>query len=391
MARPKLCILSLSPIHRDGRVLRQIEWAARQYEVTVIGWGHLDHPRPHVQMRTVKRWIFPPISRGIQAALMFGGRLHSPFWERWYWRKPDHQQALQLLNEAPWTLLHLNEAIALPIGIKSASQRPKAKVLFDAHEYSPDQNEDELVGRLLAKPLYTYLLRTYATRATAMITVGQGIAERYKREFNLDADVVMNAPKYIAHSFHATDPAHIRLIHHGSAMRNRQLEKMLAVLALTDSRYTLDFMLVDDGSGYLNELKARAQRLVPGRVSFKPPVAPNLITETINEYDMGLYLLSPRNFNQANALPNKFFDFMVAGLGVAIGPSIEMVRLCQQYRFGVVADSFEPEAMARRLNALSSQDIDLMKQRALDTAKLINADTEMERLMQLYKKLISKD
>lgn len=39
VSRPELCILSLSPIHQDGRVLCEIEYAARAYDVTVVGWG----------------------------------------------------------------------------------------------------------------------------------------------------------------------------------------------------------------------------------------------------------------------------------------------------------------------------------------------------------------
>ena len=48
VSRPELCILSLSPIHQDGRVLCEIKYAARAYDVTAVGWGRLDKERPHV-------------------------------------------------------------------------------------------------------------------------------------------------------------------------------------------------------------------------------------------------------------------------------------------------------------------------------------------------------
>jgi O-antigen/teichoic acid export membrane protein len=39
MPRTRLCILSLASVHQDGRVLRQIEYTARQYDVTVVEGG----------------------------------------------------------------------------------------------------------------------------------------------------------------------------------------------------------------------------------------------------------------------------------------------------------------------------------------------------------------
>ena len=49
-----------------------------------------------------------------------------------------------------------------------------------------------------------------------------------------------------------------------------------------------------------------------------------------NDYDVGLYLLPPTNFNQRYALPNKFFEFIQGRLAIAIGPSPEMAKLVER-------------------------------------------------------------
>jgi len=252
MPRPKLCILSLSTIHQDGRVLRQIEYAARDYEVVVVGWGRLDRERPHVTMRPVQRVVLPPAQRAIQVARMLGGRITSRAFEQWYWAKPDHHEALQAVADARPDLIHVNEAIALPLAIEAA-KRTGAKVLFDAHEYAPEQRADSLTWRLLAQPLYTYIIAHYAPRADAMITVEDHIARKYEAVFSLSqVEVVRNAPPYRAYPFRAADPNHVRLIHHGGAMKERRLERMILMLARTDPRFTLDFMLMPGTPGYLD-------------------------------------------------------------------------------------------------------------------------------------------
>jgi glycosyltransferase involved in cell wall biosynthesis len=385
---PRLTILSLSIIHQDARVLRQIEYAAREFEVTVVGWGHLDRDRPHVTMHPVPRVRLPATKRALQAARMVGGRFSPRAFEQWYWAKPDHHQALQAVIASQPHLIHANEAISLPIAL-SAAQQTGARVLFDAHEYSPDHRANDPLWRLLAQPLYTYLIRRYAPQADAMITVEEHIAQRYAQTFGLQVEVILNAPPYQPLPFRPTHPTRIRMIHHGGAIRERRLETMIEVVALSDTRFTLDFMLLPDDGGYLQRLKALAARQAPGRIQFRDPVPPAEIVRTIHAYDIGLFLLPPVNFSYAMALPNKFFEFIMAGLAVAIGPSPAMAALVRQHGLGVVAPSFEPEDLARTLHDLTPDDINVMKRRALEAAQVLNAEHEMRKLLAIYTRLLT--
>ncbi len=389
MPRPRLTILSLSLIHQDGRVLREIDAASQDYEVTVVGWGHLDHPRPHVTMRPVQRVILPTPKRALQVARMLGGRVTTRAFEAWYWAKPDHHQALQAVVDSRPHIIHANEIISLPIAIEAA-RRTGAKVLFDAHEYSPAHRANDWRWRLLAQPLYTYLIATYAPQAHLMTTVEAHIARRYEETFGLHVEVILNAPFYQALPFHLVDPEHIRLIHHGGAIRERRLEGMIEMMAHTESRFSLDFMLLPDPGGrYLRELKKIAQARAPGRIHFREPVAPHEIPQTINAYDIGLFLIPPVNFSYAMALPNKFFEFIMAGLAVAIGPSPAMATLVQQYGNGIVAADFHPTTLAHQLNALEPETIHTMKQRSLEAAKTLNAEREMQKLLTYYAQLLA--
>jgi len=385
----RLTILSLSTIHQDARVLREIEFAARAgYEVSVVGWGRLDQARPHVTMRPVQKVLLPRGARMMQAARMLAGRLTPTMLERWYWAKPDHHQALHEVVASQPDLIHANEAIALPIAIEAA-RGAGARVLFDAHEYSPDHRANTWWWRMLAQPLYTYLIAEYAPQADAMITVEEHIARRYEAAFGLRVQVVRNAPAYQAHPFHATPSRQIRMIHHGAAIREREMELMIEVVARCDERFSLDFMLMPDTGSYLASLKMLAQQRAPGRIHFRDPVSPAQIATTINQYDVGLFLIPPVNFSYQMALPNKFFEFIMAGLAVAIGPSPAMASIVEQYGLGVVADDFAPETLARQLNALSADDIDAMKRRSLQAAQELNAENEMRKLHDIYARLLS--
>jgi len=387
--RPKLTILSLSPIHQDGRVLRQIDFAALAgYEVTVVGWGHLDKDRPHVTMRPVQKITLPRGARIMQAARMMAGRITPSMFERWYWAKPDHHQALQAVVASQPDLIHANEAIGLPLAIEAA-RRTGAKVLFDAHEYATELHSDFFSWRILARPLYDYIIRTYAPLSDAMITVSEPIAHQYEKNFHIPkVEVIRNVPAYRAYSFRPTQPGHIKLIHHGAAVSERKIELMIRALAYTESRFSMDFMLVPVTPGYVEMLQKEAKRLAPNRIQFLPPVTPDNISSIIHTYDVGVFLLEPSTFNHAMALPNKLFEYIMAGLAVVISPTPAMKDLVERYQLGVVAADYSPEALAQAINSLTPQAIDLMKKRSLDAAKELNADREMTQLLAIYRRIL---
>ncbi len=386
---PHIAIISFSAIQRDARVLRQVEALSQHFLITVIGYGQLDRFKSdRIQMRPVPQ---PQgVMRHLRALiLLLLGRLF-PGWayETWYWDKANHRLAYEWLLQSKAQAIHANEWNALPLAAKAAHQTG-ACLVADLHEYSPLEGEDRWYWRVLYQPAINYILRRYMPYASASITVNETIAAKYASEYGFRPMVVMNVPR-CTHlpNFKPTDPAHIRLIHHGMAVRDRQLELMIQTIASADSRYTLHFMLLGD-EVYIARLQALAQRLAPERVFFHPPVSPAEIVPRLAEFDLGFYPLPfSHNFNNSVALPNKFFDFITAGLAVCLGPSPEMARLTQQFGFGVVAPTLEPQAIANRLNHLTAPEIDGMKLKAIEARKILNADTELGKLTNVYAQLL---
>jgi hypothetical protein len=89
------------------------------------------------------------------------------------------------------------------------------------------------------------------------------------------------------------------------------------------------------------------------------------------------------------ALPNKFFDYLMAGLAPVIGPSPEMADVCRQWDCGVVAPDFSVEGVASVLRDLDAAAIDRLKLQALEAAKVENAEREMATLAALYRRLVA--
>jgi hypothetical protein len=266
---------------------------------------------------------------------------------------------LSLLDGQKFDLILANDLEALPLALRIAGKVP---VLLDAHEYAPLEHEDVFWWRLIVQPYMEYLCRKYLNQTNGMLTVCEGLADEYARVYGVKPKLLMSAPVFQSISPSLVDERRVHLIHHGGAMPGRNLELMIEMMGYLDERFTLDFMLMPSNAKYLAKLKQQAVN--HPRIRFLEAVPMLEISKTINNYDLGVYILKPNSFNNAHALPNKFFEFVQARLGIAIGPSPEMARLVESYKLGVVANDFTPRALAQRLNALTTADIVKFKEAA---------------------------
>lgn len=369
--RKSILILCFSYLDRDPRVNRQIRLLAQQHRVTAAGFSdpavegvtfiRLPHARPGVlgKVRSV-------------ACLLAG--LHAGY----YWGLPRVRNALPLLEGRTFDLIIANDWDTWELALRI---RGRAKVIMDAHEYSPREFDDLLWWRILySRFRYALCSRVY-TAADAQLTVCQGIAEEYARQFSVRPSVVMNVAGYQSLAPSPLDGDRVRMIHHGIASKSRQIENMILMMDHLPPRFTLDLMLVPSSESYLLKLKT----LASGRksVRFIDPVPMRLIPETINKYDLGLYLLSGNCFNNLHSLPNKFFEFIQARLAIAIGPSPEMARIVKEHSLGIVADSFEPRALATAIGAINVEQLGRHKQNAHKAASLLCWEHESQSLLQI--------
>jgi hypothetical protein len=162
---------------------------------------------------------------------------------------------------------------------------------------------------------------------------------------------------------------------------------MIQMMKWTDDRFILHMMLTEGDVGYELELMAEANNLPYGKVFFEKPVKPNEIIGFISHYDIGLFILPKIVFNYEHALPNKFFDFIGAGLAVAIGPSPNMAKIVNEFNNGWIASDFEPQTMAHLLNNLTREEIYRKKQASLELRKTLNAESEMSKMVDLVRKI----
>ncbi len=363
MTLPRLLILSFSDISADARVLKQVRYFADRYDVTTYGYGPSPDPRvQHVQLDAalgIRRW---------RRRDLILRRFH-----RMYWGQAAIHQAkadLERLDRFDVVLANDIDAVGLALALE-----PVHGVHADIHEYAPRQNEELIVWRVFEAPYMRWLCRRFLSRAASMTTVGQGIVDEYRRVYGVHAEVVTNAAPY-AELEAGPVGTPIRLVHSGASLRNRRLEVLVDAATATTSAVTLDLYLMGNDPEYIEELRARAAG--SGRIRFMEPVPYQALIARLNEYDVGIHVVAPTNFNNRWALPNKFFDYVQARLGVIIGPSAEMRRLLDEHGFGAVAEDFGAGALTRVLDSLTAERIGDWKHHADTAAHALSSEQQVE-------------
>lgn len=374
-----LCI-SLTPIHRDARVLRQIGMLAKLGEVTTVGFGEKPAGATHHVQVPDGLSTLPQTIGGVAKLAL---RRHKAA----ECSAPAAQWVIEKVSQnGAWDLVVANDARVLDLGFTLAKGAP---VWADMHEWAPEERTHVTSWRLLVAPQMVHLCQKYLPEAALVTTVSNGIVELYRERFGVAPLLMTNAGP-----LHNLEPSpvrddKIRCVHSGAAIGGRGLETMVKIFHedLPD-KFELDLYLVPggDNGAHLNELKAIAAG--NARIRFHDPVAPSELPKTLNEYDLGVFWIPPTHTNARLTLPNKFFDFVQARLGIAIGPSSEMVAELNKYRLGVTASSFEPDDLAASIVPLTQGDLESYKQASDVAAKPLSFEDRETEIIHSLQSLI---
>lgn len=363
--KKRVLVLSFTDHFTDPRVFRQIEALYADFEVITAGTSIDTHQKTeHIQLIKIRRSLVRKATMAIQ--------LTTHFYEAAYWGQPIVKDAYAKLQKLRVDVIIANDIETLPLALKLAKGK-QTKIYFDAHEYAPRQFDRGSLNEFFFASYNDYLCKTYISHADEMTAVCQGIADEYKKVYDVESSVLINAPEYAELTPQEVKGQKIRLIHHGGINAARKIENMIKLVGeQLDERFELDLMLINNLPSMMVKLTNLSNKYPNVRIIKQVPMRD--IPKKINEYDIGFYMLPSKTFNTHFALPNKFFEFIQGRLAIAIWPSPEMKRIVDKYQLGIVADDFTLTAMATKLNNLTEKEINQFKKNSHQVASEFNAE-----------------
>ena len=380
--KKNILIICYSFLHKDPRVLRQVEALKGNYNLFTIGLSSVDSNIPNLLLAYKKNSLFLKIVR-LFLAIIRQFQLYSTI-VSWQYNLSNSVQSLH------YDLILCNDVDSLPLAIRISNN--KVPVWVDLHEYSPKEFENSFLWRLYFQSYKIWLCNKFLSKAQYISVVCNGIAAEYQSNFNIKTHaIITNAAFFDAklNPIYPTDS--IKIIHHGAAMPNRKIEVMIDMMDYMSDTYELHLMLLVTGEvqrSYFNLLKSRA--LETGKkIYFLETVPTSQIPAYLNKFDIGLYILEASGFNELFALPNKFFEFIQARLCLAVSPNPEMASIVRQNNLGIVSENYTPQSMATAITNLSIDDIYRHKTQSNHVAWELSANKNMEEMLSIAKTLIT--
>lgn len=362
---PRYLSLSHRPLGSDPRPSRCVDLLRHHGDVTVCCLP----PSDPGKLEGLAFIPYVPTQRTTQEKLLHGAQLLAGSFERFIWNR-EMRCMLQSLQGQTFDAILCHTLTLLPLACavaKQAGSLGHTRILFDAREYYARENEEDWRWRMLWQRFNDYLCRHYLPQADTVFTVSPGLAEGYRSEYGILCQILPSASAWQDLQPRPTQNQNIRLIHHGIASPGRHIELMIDAVALADSRFRLDLMLVNDNTAYYEYLQRKIAEHPRIRLIDSVPLSE--IVKKISDYDIGIYLLTDDSFNHRHALPNKFFEFIQARLAMAVSPVPDMANMIREYKLGCVAPDFSSKSFAATLHCLTAEIIDEYKENAHRAAK----------------------
>ena len=358
----QVLVISYSNLKSDARVKRQIGFLKKLgFEITAACYDAEDAELKLIRIRPPQLSLVRKFSSGALLLL----RRYSQAYQLLYGQQLNINQS--------YDLIVANDIEALPLAFQLKGE---SKILFDAHEYAPRHFENKLSWRIFFQGFNKFFCRKYIPLVDGMMTIGEGIAKEYKKHYGVRPVIITNAPAFYNIQPKPTDSKKIKLVHQGIANPSRKLDLMFDMMEHLDERFSLDLMLMNpihrSNIVYLEKLKELAKK--DSRIQFVPPVPTDKIIPTLNQYDIGVVLIPPINFNYQNTLPNKFFECIQARIALAIGPIPEMKKITEKFDIGIVSKDFTATSLGKQIQELTAEKINSFKNNTAVVARELNAE-----------------
>jgi glycosyltransferase involved in cell wall biosynthesis len=386
----KIAVVTFTPVANDSRVLRTSQMLADQgYDVHLVGFG--EAPRSHsarfhslgAPSTRLQHWMW--VLAGYAPALISPRIAHfmRPL-------RPIHRLCFDIIRTINPNVIHANDWPALSIAVM-AKKATGACIVYDSHEFAREEHAERRLWRLLYRPYVVATETEGIGFADAIVTVGPSIARSLEKIYSLGRTplVVMNVPNYRSVPDHAPGER-LELLYHGLMKPGRGIETL--ILAMSEIKRPVRLVLRGNGSpGYIANLRIlAAQSTQAEQIVFEDAVPFDRVIETAARADIGVFV-PPLPTPQARfMLPNKLFEYIMAGLMVIMSDADDVAEIVQHHGCGLVLSGATPSGFAAAIDGLERNDVLQYRDRARATARVLNWETEKACLIELYASLTAQ-
>jgi len=386
----KVCMHVLERVRTDGRVLREAMTLVEEgFAVTIV------------DIESERSCPVEEDIHGIHVKhiIMPGWFNYSWHFNPWFLVTAIRMlfRCILRLIQTPADIYHVHDAKALPACYVAALLRRKP-LIFDAHELP-------LAGKTIRwrglSRVSRYLIAGMVPHCAGVITVSPPIAHEISKRYHYPkVSLIRNILPYRAiprsdrlRQHLGFGPEVLIALYQGNIQPDRQLHRLVRAATFLKQDMVIVLMGKHIGSTAA-ELEALANREgVAERVKILPQVPYEELLEWTASADIGLCVLSPNySLNIRWCLPNKLFEYLMAGLPVLATSLDAVADVLRTYDVGRIVSSLKPEDIGAAINEmLADRDaLASMRRNALEAVQHdLCWEKERQQLIRLYQDILA--
>lgn len=253
--------------------------------------------------------------------------------------------------------------------------------IYDAHEYFTEMKEVRTRPRV--KKFWLAIEKFCVPRFRLGYTVSSGLAEQFRENYGRQYEVIRNLP--VLRPLDPTLRKENILLYQGAVNEARGFEYLIPAMK------QIPYRLVICGDGnFMGELKALIQQHgVAGKVELKGMMLPEDMWPVAQQAMLGLGLAEKEGINQFQALPNKFTEYMHAGLAQIAMNYPEYQKINEKFKVAVLLDDLSVDHVAETINRTMEDKalLEELRANALRARDIYCWQEEEKKLIQFYKNI----
>lgn len=255
--------------------------------------------------------------------------------------------------------------------------------VYDAHEYFTELKE--VRTRSLVKKFWLTIERFAVPKFKFGYTVTEGLADEFEKRYKIQYTVIRNLP--VLKQLAPVQKNGKFLLFQGAVNEARGFEFLIPAM----SQVPYKLVICGDGNFMRELIKLIRLHGVEEKMELKGMLLPEQLQPIAQQATLGLGLAEKEGINQFYALPNKFLEYMHAGLPQIAMAYPEYIKINQRHKVAVLVDELSVEKVVRVINETMSNEnlLKEMQANALKARELLCWQNEEKILIRFYEKLFS--
>jgi len=263
------------------------------------------------------------------------------------------------------------------------SRWKKITRIYDAHEFFSELKE--VISRPGIQKVWQRIEKKAVPKFKWGYTVSESIAVEFHRRYGVSYKTIRNVPLLQELDNMVTSEKFI--LYQGAVNQARGFEYLIPAMQWINAR----LVICGDGNFMPKLKKLISDYQLEDKIELKGMLAPSALWTISQQAYIGVAVPEKEGLNQYLALPNKFFDYVHAGLPQVTVDYPEYRKMNKQFEVAVLIDNLAPKRIAAAINNLLVDDVlhRRLKENCLIARQELNWQQEEKKLLSFYQSVFT--